>query len=524
MIKMRIIIKQIIGFAIIINLSAQESTYLAQKIMLENNMRARIESALQKVMDDHRYVLDISVDLKFTPTVTEEVTFKPTVDESTKNSVLSGRENASESVPITSNQNQTTSKMTGIPIPGFDFQIIDDYNSVEETDININETPLKDTNSNARTNGSQILSQSYTDTKASMPIIEQLDISCILPEGSAPELIENVRQIIMVASHFDRSRGDILSVMTASFRQRKDERTAESIILRSIAKKIDELEERQSDAEAQVAEDWKSELEGWKNEETRRREEERAIWRSELDRIENERMSREFQNERKSLIERDSIRMNQLTQEISQLKDVLSDSQLSEEEEDEFNETVSTKEQEREALDSIIAEKLTMLEQTQNEMDNISGRMINLPIYIMSAISLLAVLALAAVILFNGRSAKPSYVMPPPWMMPPPPQAAQQKKKVKNEDEDDMKVQNTIKKQPQIISSIGFEEDPSVVQSEIIKTKDSLVSMSVGEPEVATSVVKDWLEQEAPPAPIEPTSEPVETLKEVETNKKKKKK
>jgi len=518
---MRIIIKQILGFAIIINLSAQESTYLAQKIMLENNMRARIESALQKVMDDHRYVLDISVDLKFTPTVTEEVTFKPSADESTKNAVLSGRENASESVPITSNENKTTSKMTGIPIPGFDFQIIDDDNSVEEIDININETPLEDTNSNQRTNGSQILSQSYTDTKASMPIIEQLDISCILPEGSAPELIENVRQIIMVASHFDRSRGDVLSVMTASFRQRKDERTAESIILRSIAKKIDELEERQSDAEAQVAEDWKSELEGWKNEETRRREEERAIWRSELDRIENERISREFQNERKSLIARDSIRMNQLTREISQLKDVLSGSQLSEEQEDEVNETVLTKEQEREALDSIIAEKLTMLEQTQNEMDNMSGRMSNLPIYIMSAISLLAVLALAVVILFNGRSAKPSYVMPPPWMMPPPPQS-QQKKKVKNEDDDGLRNQNTIKTQSKTISSIGFEQDPSVIQSEMIKTKDSLVSMSVGEPEVATNVVKDWLEQEAPPAPVETASEAVQTQPETEKKKKKK--
>ena len=77
MVKMRIIVKQIIVFALMINLSAQESTYLAQKIMLENNMRSRIESALQKIMDDHRYVLDISVDLKFTPTVTEEVTFRP---------------------------------------------------------------------------------------------------------------------------------------------------------------------------------------------------------------------------------------------------------------------------------------------------------------------------------------------------------------------------------------------------------------------------------------------------------------
>ena len=149
-----------------------------------------------------------------------------------------------------------------------------------------------------------------------------------------------------------------------------------------------------------------------------------------MDRIENERIAREFQNERKSLIERDSIRMNQLTQEISQLKDVLSGSQLSEEQEDEFNETVSTKEEEREELDSIIAEKLAMLEQTQSELENMSGGMNNLPIYLMSAISLLAVLALAAVILFNGRSSKPSYVMPPPWMMPPP-QQSQQKKKVK---------------------------------------------------------------------------------------------
>ena len=239
MVKMRIIVKQIMAFALMINLSAQESTYLAQKIMLENNMRSRIESALQKIMDDHRYVLDISVDLKFTPTVTEEVTFRPSTDNETKNAVLSGRENASESVPLMSNENQTTSTMTGIPIPGFDFQIIGDDKSIDQPEESNDAVIVEDSSPNSRGQGSQILSQSYTDTKVSMPIIEKLDISCILPEGSAPELIENVRQIIMVASHFDRSRGDVLSVMTASFRQRKDERTAESIILRSIAKKID---------------------------------------------------------------------------------------------------------------------------------------------------------------------------------------------------------------------------------------------------------------------------------------------
>ena len=113
--------------------------------------------------------------------------------------------------------------------------------------------------------------------------------------------------------------------------------------------------------------------------------------------------------------------------------------------------------------------------------------------------------------------------MPPPWMMPPPNQS-QQKKKVKNDASDDMtSVQGSISK-PEGLKNVTFEEDPSVIQSEMIKTKDSLVSMSVGEPEVATNVVKDWLEQEAPPAPVESNSKPSESTEESQENNKKSKK
>ena len=157
MVKMRIIVKQIMAFALMINLSAQESTYLAQKIMLENNMRSRIESALQKIMDDHRYVLDISVDLKFTPTVTEEVTFRPSTDNETKNAVLSGRENASESVPLMSNENQNTSTMTGIPIPGFDFQIIGDDKSIDQPEESNDAVVVEDSSPNSRGQGLSLI-------------------------------------------------------------------------------------------------------------------------------------------------------------------------------------------------------------------------------------------------------------------------------------------------------------------------------------------------------------------------------
>ena len=520
--KMRII-RSFIGLLLITSISGQESTYLAQKLMLENNLRSRIESALQKVMDDHRYVLDVTVDLKFTPTVTEEVTFRPAGSNDAKSAVRTGREEASRSTPLTSERPESRSRMTGIPIPGFDFQSREDDEPVEA--VISEEIAEVELSVQGPSDGAEILSQSYKDTKASVPVVERLEVSCILPEGSAPELIENVRQIIMVASHFDRTRGDVLSVMTASFRQRKDERTAESIILRSIAEKIDQLEEKQADAEAQVADDWRMELESWKDEEARRREEERAVWRAEIDRLENDRIAREFENERQQLLERDSLRMNQLTTEISQLRDILAGPQLSEEEQVAAEVAVATKEDEKAALDSLIEQKLAMLEQAQKEMEGMGGGMSNMPIYLMSAISLLAVLALAAVILFNGRSKQPKYVMPPPWMMQPPPS----KKKVndKNGNGDHRATAQAPPPPPSPVAPAppSFQEDPGVLQSEMTQTKESVVSMSVGDPDVATAVVKDWLEQEAPPAP-EPEVVAPEAPPEAEDDggKKKKKK
>ena len=104
---------------------AEGSTYLSQKLELEQDLHSRIENALSKILDDQLFVWDVTVDIKFTPTQKS-------------------------------------------------FQ--------------------------------------------SEPDIEWMEISCILPEGLAPELIENVRQIILVESRFDRSRGDILSLMTALFK------------------------------------------------------------------------------------------------------------------------------------------------------------------------------------------------------------------------------------------------------------------------------------------------------------------
>ena len=81
-------------------------------------------------------------------------------------------------------------------------------------------------------------------TKPSRAEIKKMYISLILQEGAAPELIENIRQLTMAAAKFDRNRGDKLTIMTASFRERRDQRSAEQIMLKNIAEKIELLEQK----------------------------------------------------------------------------------------------------------------------------------------------------------------------------------------------------------------------------------------------------------------------------------------
>jgi len=507
----------------------QESTYLAQKLMLENDLHRRIASALEKILDDHRYVLDVTVELKFTPTVREEITFKP-VREPGLMTEQALRAKEAKPTPV-EEPRERRSRVTGIPIPGFDFVIEEEPEEikeplVEQTDVTPEETvpslPQKET---------QVVSQSYTDITASIPVIEKMEISCILSEGSPPELMENVRQIIKVASHFDSRRGDVLSIMTASFKERRDERTAEAIILRSIAEKIDQLEEKQAESDAQVADDWRIELETWKEEEGRRREEERAIWRSELEKLENDRLRRDFDQQRQILLERDSLRLVQLTNEISQLQEMLASTTLSAEEEQVAEDEVTVMEQEREQLDAIIEEKMAMLQEAREEMKQLNGRMSNLPIYLMSAISLLAVIAMAAVILFNGKR-KRQYVMPPPWMMRPPRKKKVTKPKGEEPEGGEARAAPAPSSPPPLAPPppVRPTEDPAILQSEIKSTRQSIVSAAVGEPETASAIVKEWLEEEAPapaeeatPAPAE-AAPPAEVEEEGKKGKKKKKK
>ena len=63
---------------------------------------------------------------------------------------------------------------------------------------------------------------------------------------------------------------------------------------------------------------------------------------------------------------------------------------------------------------------------------------------------------------------------------------------------------------PQESSLPSSDDDPDVVRSEINDIRKSVVSMSVGQPDRTTTIVKEWLEQPEPTPPAEPEQEAAE--------------
>ena len=470
-------------FGLIISVAfGQSSGYLAQKLMLENSLRKRIGDALEKVIDNRKYVVDVSVDLEISSAVENQTTFSPSGAIKSLNSA--------ENLLLDSNTPKSGS--VGLPIPGFDFTA---ENTPEVENEAKMDSPVDD----------NVVSRTKTEKLPSMSSVKNLEISIIIQEGAAPELIENIRQVVMVASRFNRARGDVLSIMTASFKERRDEKSAEQVLLKNIAEKLESLE---SQRERLGEVDWKQELDNYKDSEAERRQEDRLYFQSKLAEMESTARDQSYDQERQAMLRQDSVRLQALNEEIQNLKSFLGTADISDSAATAAQSTVQSKLGEKETLDAQIAEKLAMLDQVQSELDR-QPRSGNTGMIIFVSVLAALVVVLIVVLVFVLMN-KPKQPMPP-WMMYPP-------RPKKKDSGNGVTTQTTQTVQPPPVQTAPSQEDVAVLQSEVNDMKQAVVSMSVGQPQAATKIVKDWIVEEAPPEP-EPTPEPEE-----DDGKKKKKK
>ena len=493
--------------------TGQESGFLAQKLMVENNLRERITNALSKVIDESRYVVDVSVDLELSDAVEEQVTFF-TGKKKDSPSVQKNSFREIQPSPADPKTSDDVRSMVGLPIPGFEFELEQKPEIMDKPTIS--KLPEGATlYQDKKEPDPEILSKTSSYKRPSTAQIIKQEISIILQEGSSPELIENIRQLVMMASRFNRSRGDVLSIMTASFKERRDEKSAEQILLKAIAEKIESLEVERSQRGVAQGEYGQEEIEKYKSQ-----VQELLMF---ADSVKAAAKDRAYRQEIEKVIAPYQEQIQKLQQETNDLKAMLGQPDA---EKEEILTEVEQREKQIAEVDARIEEISNLLERTQEDLGQAENGGMSTTVLLVSVFGAFIFVLVVLVVTLLGRS-KQQY--PPPWMYPPRrPKRRTKKKAEKNTSAGTpaappQSLPHSAAPSQTDMKNIEIDEDPGVLRSEINDIKKSIVSMSVGQPATATKIVKEWMEVEAPPPPEEEAPPPPEEEPTEKKSKKKKK-
>ena len=592
--------KRLAVFLLSALLIGQGSGYLAQKLMVENNIRERIKDALSKIIDSNKYVINVDIDLDISDEVEEQITVLSEKNSNQsandmpeeKNTVEESLSSIQQSIESEEESSQSGYSV-GLPIPGFEMDFTNSNKASKKAEepkppVMSVETkkPIEVTDESSSSNEPRV-DKILSRTRPSRAEVKKMYISLILQEGAAPELIENIRQLTMAAAKFDRNRGDKLTIMTASFRERRDQRSAEQIMLKNIAEKIELLEQKREIEENTQDATWKDELTRYREEEAARREDDRKFFEGQISQLEQQAKDRAYAQEKKDMLLRDSLKLKKLNDEIVALKSMLKSAEkrdslktVSKQERidslryvslstelDELAKSLQTavvskskdeevkakrkiqaemaeREKQKEEREQEIADKIRELDSVQEELDKLHQDMEKesgntfIILIVLGALVFILIAALIFVLLRNNSRQAPV----PPWMMPPPPRRPRRKRREapnkekeskqnskteepasKSQSEEpvvtppapqpeqsaDQEVTGASKEESQPESSLppSSDNDPDVVRSEINDIRKSVVSMSVGQPDRTTTIVKEWLEQPEPTPPAEPEQE-----------------
>ena len=484
-------------------LFSQGDGYLSQKLMVENNIRDRVKDALSKLIESHKYVINVDVELEVLEEVNEQFTYYAPRTKDKKQELLSPAEETAnalkqiqEKMVQSDLESQNDKYSIGLPIPGFEVDVSTSNNNPNsiQTPKPISPKALKSTYQEAQEDEpaeKEVVDKIFSTKRPSKTVIKRMDLSLILQEGAAPELIENIRQLTMAAAKFDRQRGDKLTIMTASFKERRDQRTAEQVMLKNIAEKIDVMERKRS----MEATDWRDDIRKYKEEVLLRREEDLASFQSQLAELDKLRLQEAADFEKRELARKDSIRNSKLENEIRALKDMLAVNVSKEESKDKkldstrfamldnemqglrkmllqamlqdsieaqqmaqakIAEELALREKEKASRDSVIADKIAALDAVQADLQALeaeNNQGLDTKMFIIIGLGLLSVILLVLIVLQRGKKGPvqagyPSGPMPPPYPYPPPPRRRKRRrrkdpKKVEKEDpkKDEIKVE-----------------------------------------------------------------------------------
>lgn len=553
--------------AVFSSTAAQRTGKLSQKLLLENTIQQRVTNAVSKILDESSFVVDVKVELAFSPDGRagafgfRSPSGQPTGFPGSQSDDLTMGQEAQ------SGFSRDRDQATPFPIPGFpDVTSLQEKEPVRVLDETVAEDmaaaeldELEDVTFDDMPGGASLAGGS-----ADLPTILSLAISIILEDGVSPQTIENVRQVALVASRFDRDRGDILSITTAAFKDRPsgrrgiaafdDEPSAatlaaqkkSSAVNAELREKLNVVQER-NDQLMQEIRDREMEY-------LQQSEDERKKALSDLADVQNERA--------KDLIflqqqrEESNLKLQEaLLDQIDKLREGLTSGGLSEQEQDIRTLQAQSLEdslrvyraafaKEKERLQAQIEAEATRNEVSQGQ--GLGGLFGGGQGAILLGI-LLFFLLLVVILMMAMRNRAPVQPTAMPYATPPYPRrrprpkgdSRKKQKGAETKKETPTDDKPTEPEKPPVLAAVSEPEansdgeasvsgngdapieveeeewspeapgeDPEVIQSELKSIRQSVVSMSVGRQDTATRILSSWLQQDE--GTVESSEEAVE--------------
>ena len=518
----------------------QRTGRLSQKLLLENTIQQRVTNAMSKILDESQFVVDVRIDLAFAPDASSMGTVMRGADGRFSSTQATGDANA---VPQSSRDAPTGATSTisnPFPIPGFPnmdaLRNDEPVRVLEDSDAADEEQALDDVPpSELDMLEGQFL---FPDDGTGLPRIKAMSLNIILEDGVSPQTIENVRQVALVASRYDRDRGDILSITTASFKDRRpgrrfasdisaDELLAQSSAGKQITAENEELRETLREAR-QRNEELIQEIRNREMEYLQQSESERKQALSDLASVQNERA--------KDLIflqqqrEESNLKIQEaLLKQIDGLRQEMTSGILSQREQNIKTVQATSLEDSLVAMrqaferekDQLQAQIEAALNPAPAQPQGLGGFLDGPGLMIVGFIFFLLLLALLVTMAVRNRAPVPAMGYGAPY----PPR--RKKRRPKGKPKEATPAEAAPVAEPVVVATpgasavVGLEreqevewspqapgDNPDVLQAELKSIRQSVVSMTVGQQDTASRILSDWLSSD-PGEPSEgaPSSE-----------------
>ena len=318
--------------------------------------------------------------------------------------------------------------------------------------------------------------------------------------------MESIRQVAMIASHFDRSRGDMLSIMTTTFRDDKLMAGAETgVIPGDVEYQPSREEQERTDETQELIRQIQDQIERLSQQQQRQapRSNEPTPTENMLlkiidklntrqslaDDLETQKMITE-QKLRLEMLGRDTTRLQELRDEIAALKLQLATREMAVEDRESTRAASDSMLREKEELEEAIAEKIALLSETQKELMDMQKAQIPWWFWGLLAALLAVVIVLVVLILNRGRVRRQEEEAPKP-------------ESAASEDALREKILRELresKKESKLEREPDQGSDMAEKRAELEGIRKNIVNMSVANPDTASKIIRDWMEEDETPA------------------------